>query len=86
MTSIAPSCPEGYVHLVITANFWGSGKSERAALSSCRLAGGDTQLRKHGYVLLYAPPEFVISDINGSVFHPKDKPVIEVKQVKGRAR
>jgi len=68
-----------YVYLCMTANGWGSSKSsEAAAIEACRSHMGRAHVKKYGYLTYRAHPDFEIDEVNGTIYTPKDHPVIRL--------
>ena len=67
-----------YVYLAMTANHWGSGVSEKSALSNLRLAGGSSSITRSGYSIYRVHPKFSVCDIDGTIYTPKGHPAITV--------
>lgn len=67
-----------YVYLAMTANFWGSGKTEKEALRNCREAGGSSMIEKYGYATYRVHPDFDIEGSDGRVMTPIGHPAIKV--------
>lgn len=63
-----------YVYLAMTGNGWGAGKTESEAVRNCKLHMGTEHVRKWGYVVYHVHPNFRISEVDGTIFVPRDAP------------
>jgi len=71
-----------YEYLAITANYWGSGKTEAEALRNCRAQDGGNHVRRFGYVMWRIHPDSQVSDVDGSIYYPVGHPAIRVKDAR----
>lgn len=67
-----------YVYLCMTANYWGTSKSQEQAIRYCREAGGSERMKKYGYRVYHVHPDFEIEGVHGSVLTPTGHPAIMV--------
>jgi hypothetical protein len=75
-----------WVYLCMTANHWGSGKTEDAAIQQCRRVAGRDWVKKYGYVLYHIHPDFEISNVDGTIYTPLGVPPAKIKDTINRAK
>lgn len=65
------------VYIALTANFWGKGRTEKAAIGKLKEAGGSGSMKKHGHIIYEAHPETVVTDMGG-FRHPRGCPPVKI--------
>lgn len=72
-------------YIAITMNYWGKGATQVIALKNMRSAGGRTNEKSYGYIMVETDdPKAVIDDIDGgvSVHEGKTAKVVDDKRKK----
>ncbi len=67
--------PDGYVFVVLVANYWGKGHTILEAARACEKAGGKTD---GSFTVLLADPKAYVNEMGGVTRPAKSKDTIEV--------